>query len=140
MHFLYNSLSTFNIGPVAQLCLTLCNPMDCSPPDSSVYGIFQSRTRVACHFLLQGIFPTQGLNLHLLCLLYWQVGSLPLCHLGIPIGPGVFLNLFLIYTFRYTTWVEQNFKIVLQFRYILSQMLFNRFVIFYDIIVHAYKL
>ena len=33
---------------------------------------------VGCHaLLLQGIFPTQGLNLHLLCLLHWQVGSLP---------------------------------------------------------------
>ena len=28
---------------VAQLCLTLCDPMDCSPPDSSVLGIFQAR-------------------------------------------------------------------------------------------------
>ena len=28
--------------------------------------------------LLQGIFPTQGLNPHLLHLLHWQVGSLPL--------------------------------------------------------------
>ena len=27
-------------------------------------------TGVGCHFLLQGIFPTQGLNLHLLCFLY----------------------------------------------------------------------
>ena len=26
-----------------QLCLTLCNPMDCSPPDSSVHGILQAR-------------------------------------------------------------------------------------------------
>jgi len=34
-------------------------------------------TRVDCHFLLQGIFPTQGLNLHLL---HWQVYSLPLSH------------------------------------------------------------
>ena len=31
-----------------------------------------------CHALLQGIFPTQGLNLHLLHLLHWHVGSLPL--------------------------------------------------------------
>ena len=30
-----------------------------------------------CHFLLQGIFPTQGLNLSLSCLLHWQLGSLP---------------------------------------------------------------
>ena len=28
---------------VTQSCLTLCHPMDCSPPDSSVYGIFQAR-------------------------------------------------------------------------------------------------
>ena len=26
-----------------QLCLTLCDPMDCSPPDSSVHGILQAR-------------------------------------------------------------------------------------------------
>ena len=29
---------------VAQLCLTLCDPMDCIPPDSSVHGIPQART------------------------------------------------------------------------------------------------
>jgi len=28
---------------VAQLCLTLCDPMDCSLLDSSVHGIFQTR-------------------------------------------------------------------------------------------------
>ena len=28
---------------VAQLCPTLCDPMDCSPPGSSVHGIFQVR-------------------------------------------------------------------------------------------------
>ena len=33
-----------------------------------------------CHALLQGIFPTQGSNLSLLCLLHWQVNSLPLSH------------------------------------------------------------
>ena len=35
-------------------------------------------TGVGCHFLLQGVFLTQGSNLHLLCLLHWQVGTLPL--------------------------------------------------------------
>ena len=33
---------------------------------------------MGCHALLQGIFPVQGSNLCLLCLLHWQVGSLPL--------------------------------------------------------------
>ena len=35
--------------------------------------------------LLQEIFPTQGLNSHLLCFLYWQVSSLPLVPPGKPI-------------------------------------------------------
>ena len=35
-------------------------------------------SRVGGHFLLQGIFLMQGLDLRLLCLLDWQVGSLPL--------------------------------------------------------------
>ena len=37
-------------------------------------------TGVGCHFLLQGIFPTQGSNPHLLHLLHWQMDSLPLHH------------------------------------------------------------
>ena len=36
-------------------------------------------TRVGCHFLLQGIFPTQG---SYPCLLHWPVSSLPLSHQG----------------------------------------------------------
>ena len=32
-------------------------------------------TGAGCHALLQGIFPTQGWNQSLLCLLHWQVGS-----------------------------------------------------------------
>ena len=39
-------------------------------------------TRTGCHFILQGIFLTQGSNLCLLCLLNWQADSLPLCNLG----------------------------------------------------------
>ena len=49
-------------------CLVLCEPMACSPPGSSVHGILPDKnTGVRCHFLLQGIFPTQGWNLGLLC-------------------------------------------------------------------------
>ena len=36
-----------------QLCPTLCDPIDCSPPGSAIPGILQARTRVGCHFLLQ---------------------------------------------------------------------------------------
>ena len=49
-------------------------PCDCSLPGPSVYGISQARTGVGYHFLLQGIFPTQGSNL---CFLHWQADSLP---------------------------------------------------------------
>ena len=51
---------------VAQLCLTLCDPMDyiaCQAPLSIHFP--GKNTGVACHFLLQGIFPTQEWNLHL---------------------------------------------------------------------------
>ena len=48
------------------LCLvTLCDPVDCSLPGSSVHGISQARIlEWCCHALLQGIFPTQGSNPH----------------------------------------------------------------------------
>ena len=56
-------------------CLTLCNPMDYSLPGSSVHGDSPGKnTGVGCHALLLGIFPTQELNLHFLCLLHWLVG------------------------------------------------------------------
>ena len=48
---------------VTQSCPTLCNPMDCSLPGSSVHRDFPGKnTGVGCHFLLQVIFPTQGSN------------------------------------------------------------------------------
>ena len=61
-----------------QSYLTLCDPMDHSLPGFSVHGIFQARILewVAMSFP-RGIFPTQRLNLHPLCLLHWQVGSFP---------------------------------------------------------------
>ena len=48
---------------VAQSCLPLCKPTDCSPPGSSVHGILQARmlewvAMPSC----RGLFPTQGSN------------------------------------------------------------------------------
>ena len=64
---------------------TFCDPMDCSPPDSSVHGDSPGKnTGVGCHALLQGIFLTQGSNPSLLCLLHWQSGFLPLGPNGKP--------------------------------------------------------
>ena len=70
-----------------QLCPTLCDPMDCSPARFLCPRDSPGRnTGVGCHALLQGFFPTQGSNLHLLSLLHWQVGSLPL---GPPEKPHI---------------------------------------------------
>ena len=42
-HFLLQCMKVENESEVAQSCPTLCDPMDCSPPGSSVHGIFQAR-------------------------------------------------------------------------------------------------
>ena len=48
---------------VTQLCLTLCDPVHCSPPGSFVHGDSPGKnTGVGCPILLWGIFPTQELN------------------------------------------------------------------------------
>ena len=44
-----------------QLCLTLCDPMDCSPPDSSVHGIFQARILEWVTFSPPGDFSDPGI-------------------------------------------------------------------------------
>ena len=71
----------------AQLCPTLCDPMDCSPPVSSVYGIFQAR--ILEWVALWVIFLNQG-RTHISCvscigrrILYhcatWEALYSPIC-------------------------------------------------------------
>ena len=64
----------------AQSDMTLC--------DSSrllcLWDFPDNNNGMGCHFPLQGIFQTQGLNPPLLPLLCWQVDSLPMIHLGSP--------------------------------------------------------
>ena len=76
---------------VIQSCPILRDPMDCSLPGSSVLGIILLRnTGVRCHFLLQGILPTQGLNPRLL---HCQADFSPLSHQRSPIcGRFVFVQ------------------------------------------------
>ena len=64
-----DSLQHYGLQPTRLLC----------PQDS-----LDKNTGVGCCALLQGIFPTQGSNLSLLCLLHWQAGSLPLAPPGKP--------------------------------------------------------
>ena len=71
----------------------ICDVVDCSLPDSSAHGILQGKnTGVGGHFLLQGIFLTQGSNLRRLCFLHWQAGSLPLALPGKPKEEGVWIS------------------------------------------------
>ena len=71
---------------LVQSCLTLFDPMDYSP--SRLLCPWDSpgkNTGVVCHFLLQGIFPIQGSNSSLLCLLHWQAESILLAPPGKPL-------------------------------------------------------
>ena len=45
-----------------QLCLTLCNPMDCGPPGSSVHGILQARTLEWAAMPASGGLPDPGIE------------------------------------------------------------------------------
>ena len=69
---------------VAQSCLTLLWLHGLQPTRLLCPWDFPGKnTGMGCHFLLQGVFLIQGLNLCLLHFLHWQVDSLPLSHLGI---------------------------------------------------------
>ena len=64
-------------------CPTLLKPRGLQPSRlPSPWNAPGKNGGVGCHFLLQGIFPTQGSNPPLSCLLPWQVDSLSLHHLG----------------------------------------------------------
>ena len=96
--FLDISLSFLLSGlfwPLTQNLEVKSEHVSCSVVSDSLqsHGLYSTRllypwdspgknTGVGCHFLLQGIFLTQWLNQHLLCLLHWQAGSLP------PVPPG----------------------------------------------------
>ena len=57
-------LHNYGSHVLSQSCLTLCDPMDSSPPGSSVHGYSPGKnTGVSCYALLQEIFPTQGSSL-----------------------------------------------------------------------------
>ena len=92
--FTWRKLSTGNriLTVLVQACLTLCDPMDCSPPGSTVRGNFPGKNaRVGCHALLQGIFRTQESKHRSPAV---QVDSLLSEPLGKPKNTGVGCHLF----------------------------------------------
>ena len=97
---------------VSQSCLTLCSPMDCSPPGSSVHGIFQAR-------LLEwdAISYSRGSS--------WprdQADSLPLSLLWSPVSLGTALNLEI--SLRIDNCVFQSMNMINVFIFYLDSILF----------------
>ena len=87
--FLYHNFRCYlsSLCMPSHFSLILCNPIDCSPPGSSCpWDSPGKNIGVGGHALLQGIFPTQELNLCLFHLLHWQAGSLPLVLPGKPLS------------------------------------------------------
>ena len=82
--YTYSSVCCANLLQL-QLCLTLCDAMDYSPPGSSVHGFSRLEHWSGCRALLQGLFCTQGLNPCILQLLHWQEGSSLLTPPGKPL-------------------------------------------------------
>ena len=75
---------------ITQLCPTLCDPMDCSPPNSSAHGILQARILEWVDVpSSQGIFLTQGLSMGVACVglifLVWRLFS-------VSMSPAFFLG------------------------------------------------
>ena len=60
---------------ITKLCLAICDPWTAAHQAPPSMGFPRQNTGVGYHFLLQGIFPTQGPNSGLL---HWQADSLPL--------------------------------------------------------------
>ena len=70
-----DSVQSYGLQPARLLCL---------------WDFPGKNTGLDCHALLQGIFPTQGLNPQFLHLLHWQAGFLPLAPPGKPKKPHQF--------------------------------------------------
>ena len=82
-HFLLQCMKVKSESEVAQSCLTLSDPMDCSLPGSSIHGIFQARVleRGAIAFSTQLLELTKKVSKQLMTLskdksmLTWNIGS-----------------------------------------------------------------
>ena len=70
---------------LSQSCLTLCDPMECSPPGSSVHEIFQARRLEWVSISYSGDLPDPGIEPASPA---WQADSLPRAPPGKPAGEG----------------------------------------------------
>ena len=100
---------------VSQSCLTLCDPVDCSPPGFSVHGIPQARILewVAISFS-RGYFPPKDRTRVCCVSCTGRQIVFHYCHLGRPLGPSMLVQLLsstveeLLDWRRATTWWERD--------------------------------
>ena len=78
--FQQNFVKPLHACSVAQSCSTLCDPMDCSPPASSVHGI--SQARIPAWIAISSSRGSSWSGDRTPRLLHWQADSLPVSHLG----------------------------------------------------------
>ena len=117
----------------AQSCPTVCNPMDCSPPGSSVHGDSPGKdTGVGFHALLQGILSNWGIEPWAPSL---QADSLPSEPLGKP--GEVFSHYFFKYIYIFFLYISLSEIPTTVFHHIIwthcTLMMFCVFFLFYFI-------
>ena len=102
-HFLLQCMNVKGESEVPQSCLTLSDPMDCSPPGSCVHGIFQARvlewgaiafsghTRYMCVIMCAIACYTMQLDkqCYTHCLIHTHERQSALFYPGLPTGPRV---------------------------------------------------
>ena len=71
-HFLLQCMKVKNESEVAQSCLTLSDPMDCTLPGSSIHGIFQARLHILQDVISQGLVIIDKVT----CMVIWTVSFL----------------------------------------------------------------
>ena len=79
LHWQEDSLPLSHLGSITKSCLTLCDPMDNSPPGSSVHGILEARILEWVAISFSSDLPDPGMEPTSPA---WQVDSLPLSHHG----------------------------------------------------------
>ena len=110
IYFLYELL-------VTQSCPILCNAMDCRLPGSSVHGGFPGKnTGVGCHFLLQGIFLTQGsvspalqadFSIYSIYFIFSSIYmSIPISQFTLPLSPSLKPYIWFLYPWLYFCYVN----------------------------------
>ena len=91
-----------SVCSVAHSSLTLRDPVDCSPPGSSVHRAFQAwMLEWVAIPSSRGSSPSRHRTPVSWCLLHWQADSLPLCHPGSPWLCSYFLPKYTFFIFHY---------------------------------------